>query len=113
MTTAEDDLNGLITELDGLHWHDEDHNWCSYCLAYGIDENWPCHTRKIVDKYKRRAHRRQYIVAASQDRNFAWGTGPPPTEYSVTIKPRGNTVHRAATPAECHTWIDQQYEEKQ
>lgn len=125
MTSPEDDLRDLINELDGLHFKrvipevgktpsrtvcgaescGEEH-WDGHS-AY----TWPCPTGEIVDKYKRRAHRRRYIVTASPDRNFAWGTGQPPTEYSVTIKPAGNTVHRAATPDQCHAWIEQQYEE--
>lgn len=119
MTSPEDDLCDLIAELDGLHqpWRPENEPQ-TICGLRCTDENgapalWPCDTGKIVDKYKRRAHRRKYIVEASPDRNFAWGTGEPPTEYAVTIKPGGQTVHRADTPAECHTWIEQQYEENQ
>lgn len=119
MTSPEDDLRGLINELDELHGPgpEGEAGYCAECNCFNAEGSGadcrpcPCSTMQIVDKYKRRAHRRRYIVAASPDRNFAWGTGQPPTEYSVTIKPAGNTVHRAATPDQCHAWIEQQYEE--
>ena len=110
MTDHDHDLCDLIAELDGLHYWESDDvspaGQCAECL-----QTRPCPTSVILDKYKRRAHRRKYIVNAPEPRVFAWGPGEAPPEYTVTTKPGGNTVHRAATPDQCHAWIEQQYEE--
>lgn len=122
MTSSEDDLRDIITELYGLHSPMQ----TAYNIAFdmgpicsngckdhhGNPALWPCHTAKIVDKYKRRAHRRRYIIHASAGPLFS--QTQPPMKFAVTQKRPwcdGNFVHYFETMPEADAWIEQQYEE--
>lgn len=63
-------LAGLIADLAELHWYDDDHGHCAYCLDHCVEQSWPCPTMQIVRKHKR-AQWRVYAFGWVENRRWS------------------------------------------